>query len=508
MSRAIQICGTGSGVGKSVIVAGLCRIFLQDGKRVAPFKAQNMALNSFVTHEGGEIGRAQAYQAQAARVGPSIYMNPVLIKPTSETGAQVIVQGKAVGNMSALKYTDYKGHLRKVVTESFERLKDEYEIVVIEGAGSPAEINLKSHDIVNMNMAKIAKAPVILVGDIDMGGVFAWLVGTLELLDRKERQMIKGFIINKFRGDKRLLESGLKFLERKTSRPVLGVIPYFYPGNASEVDRNVINLPEEDAVPKHKIGFKRKLGKRVIKIDILYLPHISNFTDFDALESEGGVGLRYVDRITELDPPDAIIIPGTKNTVHDYLHLKRSGILEKISEFRKKGGFIAGICGGFQMLGREIKDSHKIESGFGKVEGLGLLNVATSFRLEKTLSQVKAKDLKSGIKITGYEIHHGKTRYIDAIPMFEIVERQGKPALFLDGARTEDGRVWGTYIHGVFDSKTFRRDFINRIRIKKGWGVLSADGDDFDQDKEFDKLADLIRKNIDMKLLYRILERR
>ncbi len=496
-TKAIQICGTGSGVGKSVMVSALCRIFLQDGYKVCPFKAQNMALNSFVTKERGEIGRAQATQAQACRIEPSVDMNPVLIKPSSDVGAQIIVQGKPIGNMNALRYTKYKSRLKTVIRQSYKRLSAKYQLVVIEGAGSPAEINLKSHDLVNLKMAAYAKAPVILVGDIDKGGVFAWIVGTLELLTPKERKMIKGIIINKFRGDKRLLMPGIYFLEKKTGIKVLGVIPYY---------RN-IKIPEEDAVPLDSFKDKTPRRKNRLNIDVIYLPHISNFTDFDGLEKEPDVRLRYLKSPEELDNPDLIIIPGTKNTISDLKYLYKSGFAEKILSIYNSGVItqIVGICGGYQMLGSKIRDKKGLESGCRQTPGLDILPVETSLKTDKILSQVKAKDLLSGLGLTGYEIHHGRTRITgDCRPAFEVFERNDKKIRYAEGATTDDRRILGTYIHGIFDAEPFRRDFLNRLRRKRGWPVLTASGN-FNPDKEFDKLAKLVRDNIDTGLLYKIL---
>ncbi|MFH1128602.1 MAG: cobyric acid synthase, partial [Candidatus Omnitrophota bacterium] len=364
-SASIQICGTGSGVGKSVIVAALCRIFLQDGYKVAPFKAQNMALNSYVTLDGKEMGRAQVTQAQASGIEPTVDMNPILIKPNSDTGAQIIVRGKPIGNMSVAEYTKYKNSGFGIIRQSLRKLLDEYEVVVMEGAGSPAEINLKSHDIVNLKIAEYAKAAVILVGDIDKGGVFAWIVGTLELLSKKERKMIKGIIINKFRGDKTLLMPGIEFLEKRTGIKVLGIVPYY----------RDINIPEEDAVPLD--SFKEKDGKKEHKlnIDVIYLPHISNFTDFDALEREDDVRLRYVKSPQELEIPDMIIIPGTKNTISDLKYLKKCGLAKKIKSIinSNRTTTLVGICGGYQMLGNKIFDKDGLESKHGEEEGLKLL---------------------------------------------------------------------------------------------------------------------------------------
>jgi len=496
----IQVCGTGSGVGKSVMVAALCRILLQDGYRPCPFKAQNMALNSYVTKAGGEIGRAQAVQAQAARLEPSTDMNPILIKPMSDRKAQIIIKGKPLENMSVYEYVDYKKEAQDIVVASFNRLIQEYEIVVIEGAGSPAEINLKSHDIVNMQMAKRANAPVILVGDIDKGGVFAWFVGTLELLTKEERKMVKGFIINKFRGDQRLLRPGITFLEKKTGIKVLGVIPYF----------KDIKIPEEDSVPleKHTAVENRGtvLRKRVIDIAVISLPHISNFTDFDALENEPDVSLRYVSPQEEIGRPDVIIIPGTKNTIFDLNYLKKTGMIEKIRKALENDSLsnLIGLCGGYQMLGKRICDREAAESANKETTGLGLLPVVTVFKKEKILSQVKAREITSGAVVSGYEIHHGRTRLLNGCrPLFRITERQGEKERDFDGAFGEGGRVWGTYMHGVFDSDDFRRGFLNRVRARKDWQPLVSTV--LNQDREFDKLADIVRKNIDMDMLYKIM---
>ena len=418
--KTLQVCGTGSGVGKSVIVSALCRIFLQDGYKVCPFKSQNMALNSFVTSDGGEIGRAQAFQAQACGIEPTIDMNPILIKPTGDKHAQVIVHGKPVANMSAIAYVRNKKRLSKSALESFDRLKDKYELIVLEGAGSPAEINLKAHDIVNLKMARYAKAPVILVGDIDKGGVFAWLVGTLELLEKEEREQIKALIINKFRGDVKLLKSGIDFLEKRTGIKVLGIIPYFHPSG-----RNSIKVSEEDSVSLGSFDANVKRSSRKLNIDVIYLPHISNFTDFDALEKEPDVRLRYVKNVDLLDRPDVIIIPGTKNTTSDLRYLKESGFAKKTQKIMKDSDstILIGICGGFQMLGTKIRDPYKAESRQGDVDGLGILKMETVFGKDKVLSQVKAVEARSGLVVSGYEIHHGKSRNIKKYaPAFNIIE--------------------------------------------------------------------------------------
>lgn len=498
-ARTIQICGTGSGVGKSVIVAGLCRIFIQDGFKVAPFKAQNMSLNSFVTHEGGEMGRAQVLQAAACRLRPSVDMNPILLKPTSDTASQVIVRGRPVKNMSAIGYKNYKDRARTEALSSFNRLKKDFDVVVIEGAGSPAEVNLKTHDIVNMKMARAAGAGVILVGDIDKGGVFAWLTGTLELLTKEERKMIRGFIINKFRGDKRLLKPGLDFLEKRTGVKVLGVVPYF----------KDIKLPEEDSVALEGAARDTIDAQRTDLIDIavIKLPHISNFTDFDPLENETDVRLRYVSDKEELDNADVILIPGTKNTVSDLVWLKKFGWVDKLLSIinRKPSTMLIGICGGYQMLGRKIRDAHQIESGRRQINGFGLLPILTSFREEKVLAQVKAREIATDLEVSGYEIHHGRTvnqRNLKAA--FKIFERQGKEASESDGFVSRDGRIWGTYLHGIFDENAFRRDFLNRVRGRKGLSPISNPSVN-DLDREIDKLARLLKDNMNIGLVYKIL---
>ncbi|MBI5143766.1 MAG: cobyric acid synthase, partial [Candidatus Omnitrophica bacterium] len=389
----------------------------------------------------------------------------------------------------------YKNKMFRKVKDSFDRLSRVYDVIVIEGAGSPAEINLKAHDIVNLRMARLADAPVILVGDIDKGGVFASFVGTLELLEPEERKMIKGFIINKFRGDKRLLKGGVRFLEERTRKPVLGVIPYF----------KGIRIPEEDSVPleKRRKPDNREDIFRTIDVAIIKLPHISNFTDFDALESEPDVRLSYVDDEKNLGSPDVIIIPGTKNTLDDLVWLKRTGIAERILSTvnSQLSTMLIGICGGYQMLGKVIYDSHGIESSRKKVEGLGILPITTSLALDKILSQVKAKELATGLEVYGYEIHHGRATYLSHCErVFEIIGTKR-----LDGTMIQDGRIWGTYIHSVFDSYIYRRDLLNRLRKKKGLEGLFFDEVGFNVDGEIEKLASLVRENIDIPLLYEIL---
>jgi len=495
--KTLAVCGTGSGVGKSILVSAFCRIFLQEGYKVCPFKAQNMALNSFVTRESGEIGRAQAVQAFACRIEPEVDMNPVLIKPVADTSAQVIVRGRPVSNMDAREYIKYKERLVGIVRESFGRLSRGFEVAVLEGAGSPAEINLKAHDIVNMKMAEYADAPVILVGDIDKGGVFAWIIGTLDLLNKRERKRVKGIIINKFRGDIKLLKPGINFLEKKTGIKVLGVIPYF----------KDILIPEEDAVfLRQRSGLKKS---RLINISVIKFPHISNFTDFDALEKEPDVNLNYVTNSGDLNNPDVIILPGTKNTLGDLDYLNKSGLSGKIKTIIKnnKKAVLAGICGGFQILGERIRDNCEIESEKKEMPGLGLLPIATEFAKEKVLSQVKAREIVSGIEVSGYEIHHGRTYGLkDYRAAFKVIERQGIRSGGDDGAFAEKGRIWGTYIHGVFDAEKFRRNFLNSIRLRKGWKELPLSGN-FNLDEELNKLAQVVRENTDIGYLLRILKK-
>ena len=504
-AKVIQICGTGSGVGKSVIAAGLCRIFLQDGFKVAPFKAQNMSLNSAVTRDGLEIGRAQAMQAEACKIEPSVDMNPILLKPTSDVGSQVIVRGKPLKNMNVGEYHDYKHEAFKIVKSSINKLMSQYEIVVIEGAGSPAEINLKSNDIVNMKIASLVRAPVILAGDIDRGGVFAWFVGTLELLEESEKRLIKGFIINKFRGDKRLLDKGLSFLEKKTNKKVLGVIPYF----------KDIKLPEEDSLffdKKKDISLKNEINSSSasgsgINIVIIKLPHISNFTDFACLEQEKEVFIEYTTESDKIKRADCIIIPGTKSTLSDLEFLCNRGLANIIRKKAKDGAHIIGICGGYQMLGKKIFDAQKVESEKKVIGGLSLLNVETEFSKEKKTFQVEGVNVKTQLAVKGYEIHHGLTKRYGALkPSFLIEKRSNKNVCIEDGAQNHNGRIWGTYIHGIFDNSDFRRWVINKIRKEKGLEPLEREEEYFSQDKEYDKLARILRSNLDMKFLYNILE--
>jgi len=433
-------------------------------------------------------------------------MNPILMKPTSEVGSQIIVCGKPIGNMQAQEYRNYKSKLISVVKDSFLKLAHHYELIVIEGAGSPAEINLKEDDIVNMRMAQIADCPVLLVADIDKGGAFAWVVGTLELLTIKERNRIRGIIINKFRGDKEILQPGLNYLERKTKKPVLGIIPYF----------RDIQIEEEDSVNSEKNRYytQPELGK--INIEVLYLPHISNFTDFDPLEREEGISLRYVKIGERSSAPDLLIIPGSKNTLDDLYYLKKSGYQKEISNRLKKGTVIVGICGGWQMLGRELYDPEHTESSREKIGGLGLINGVTTLKSKKITFQVRAHLLPNPFfniqdELVGYEIHTGETILSgDEKPLFKITQRGSIQTDINDGVVSKKGMVWGTYIHGIFDNSSFRRSFINFLKSKKGLMISNGVNQDRisyqeQKDREYDRLACLIRDNLDMDKIYHIL---
>ena len=502
MAKALMVQGTGSHVGKSLLVTAFCRILKQEGYRVAPFKAQNMALNSFVTKDGGEMGRAQVVQAEAARIEPSVDMNPILIKPQSDIGAQVIIHGRAVGNYSAIEYYQYKKEAIKSVRESYNRLSSNFDIILIEGAGSPAEINLKKHDIVNMKIARMAKAPVLIVSDIDRGGVFASLIGTMELLTESERDLVKGFIINKFRGDLDLLKPGLTFLKRKTGVKVIGVIPFL----------KDISIPDEDSISLEKK--RSNIDRKGLDVAVVKLPHISNFTDFDPLEKENGVALRYVETAVELGNPDLLIIPGSKNTIDDLQYLKNSGYLKDIMKLKKDGCTILGICGGFQMLGKTLKDPHGVESSLKSINGLGLLDMGTQFERRKATFQVEAEevnnneDTKSSGLLRGYEIHMGKAKFNTEKSLFRIKKRSGKKCSFYDGAISRDGKILGTYIHGIFDNDRFRRNFLNSINKKRRLPCPEVAGDfEYDSFKEeqYNKLADLISRSLNMEYIFNLL---
>lgn len=502
MAKAIMVQGTMSNAGKSLLAAGLCRIFKQDGYRVAPFKSQNMALNSFITEEGLEMGRAQVMQAEAAGIQPSVYMNPILLKPTTDVGSQVIVNGEVLGNMKARDYFAYKKQLVPQIMEAYHKLEEEYDIIVIEGAGSPAEINLKDEDIVNMGMAKMAKAPVLLVGDIDRGGVFAQLIGTVMLLEEEERQMVKGLIINKFRGDKTILDPGVKMLEEKAGIPVVGVAPYLS-----------IQVEDEDSLTER---FDRKNPVGVIDIAVIRLPRISNFTDFNPFESMDGVSIRYVGSVAELKNPDLIILPGTKSTMSDLAWMRQNGLEAAVLKAANAGTYIFGVCGGYQMLGETLSDPDGVEGG-GSMKGMGLLPMDTVFAGDKTRTRVtgcftdatgEMQEL-AGAELEGYEIHMGVTTLKDgASPLTTITDHaaqssgQTKP----DGAFSDN--VYGTYVHGVFDREDVAKAVVRAIGRKKGLDVTEITAVDFAEFKEtqYDLLAAGLREHLDMKRIYEILE--
>lgn len=502
-AKPLMIQGTASSVGKSLITAGLCRIFKQDGYTVAPFKSQNMALNSFITKEGKEMGRAQVVQAEAAGVEPSVEMNPILLKPATDRKAQVIIKGEVYKNMSAVEYHDFKPKLAEMVRETYNSLAGKNHVVVIEGAGSPAEINLRDKDIVNMGMAEIADAPVILVGDIDKGGVFASLAGTMLLLTEAEKARVKGVIINKFRGDLEILKPGIKMLEDIIKVPVLGVLPY-----------TKLNIEDEDSLAE-RFSSKEK-GAGDIEVVIVKIPHISNFTDFNALENLEGVRIRYIQEASALGEPDLVILPGSKNTIEDLLFVRKSGIENRIIDLNKKGVPVFGICGGYQMLGTDIEDPCETESNLHHIAGIGLINVKTVFQQKKVTTQIDAyvtdegghfQGLK-GTNISGYEIHMGTTEYNEGCtPCIEITKVLGKESVSVGGVRNEAGTVFGTYIHGIFDNISFTSGFVNNLRAKKGLDKIVNSGQDFKDFKEeqYNKLADMIRSNLDMNTVYKIL---
>ena len=486
MANYIMLQGTSSHVGKSILTTALCRIFYQDGKRVTPFKAQNMALNSYVTTEGLEMGRAQVAQAEAAMLAPNVDMNPVLLKPTGNSTSQVIINGRPIGNMSAKEY--HQGYSMKAfdaVKAALNRLDKNFDTIVIEGAGSPAEVNLKANDIVNMRVAKYLNAPVLLVADIDRGGSLAALVGTLELLDEDERDLVKGLVINKFRGDINLFTPAIDFLEKKTGKHVLGVIPF--------IDK--LGIDDEDSVSLDDKQSNNQVG--AIKIAIVRTPKISNFTDFDSLAGEADVNLFYAVSAEELDTADLIILPGSKNTSEDLLYLQQSGIAEKVKTLAKSGTAVIGICGGLQMLGNKISDPLHTESKNDEVDGLGLLPITTTFAAEKFTRQVTIESVDftflnvniTGKNLEGYEIHSGVTEGLDREKIIA------------------DGNVLGTYVHGIFDNDEFRRQILNAIRLKKNLQPLpNTRNIRAEKQRNYERLAKIVRENLNIELLKSIID--
>jgi adenosylcobyric acid synthase len=497
MAKVLMLQGTGSDVGKSVLAAGLCRLLRQDEVRVAPFKPQNMALNSFITAEGGEMGRAQVVQAEAAGVAPHVDMNPVLLKPTTDVGAQVILQGKVYGNMKALEYHAFKKVARETVFNSFRRLARRFDVIVAEGAGSPAEINLREGDIANMGFALEVGCPVLLVGDIDKGGVFASLVGTLELIAPEEAALVKGFVINKFRGDASLLEPAFAAITARTGKPFLGTVPYF---------RDIF-LQEEDGI--HRDVVRARAGGDRVRVAVVVPNRISNFTDFDPFLGEPGVTLEFVRAGERLGRADIVILPGSKNTVDDLEALRRSGLADEILESRRRGATVVGLCGGYQMLGRWVRDPHGVESLRREARGLDLLDVETVMEKEKVTAQAQARVLPGALPwfedaepLAGYEIHMGRTTLGPRARPLLRVERRGEERSHEDGALSADGRVFGTYLHGIFDNDAFRRALLDLYREP------AAAGPSFAARKEegYDRLAALLRECLDVAALYRILE--
>lgn len=493
MVKNIMIQGTGSSVGKSIVTAALCRIFLSDGYRVAPFKSQNMALNSFATKEGLEMGRAQVVQAQACRLEPTVLMNPILLKPSSDKKSQVIINGRVQMNMDAKTYHEFKPELRSIIKNSYDELSADFDVIIIEGAGSPAEINLRENDIVNMGMAELVDAPVILVADIDKGGVFASIVGTLFLLNESEKLRVRGVIINKFRGDIGLLKPGISMLEEIIKIPVLGVIPY--------ID---IKLEDEDSVTER---FKMEKTAGEIEINVIRLPHISNFTDFDVFHLYDDVSIRYVDKSEDIVDPDIIIIPGSKNTIDDMRFLKTRTIDKRIQDLSRQGKLVIGICAGYQMLGTSIEDPYHIEGTVDKIDGLSIIDMKTVVTKEKITSQVKGEILiddglfhgLKGVVIEGYEIHMGRSAG-DIEACCFIRTMNGNSGLYNDN-------VIGTYIHGIFDNISFSRGLLNNIRATKGLDpILNSKSFDEYREDEFNRLARIVRDNVDMKKIYSMLE--
>jgi cobyric acid synthase CobQ/L-threonine-O-3-phosphate decarboxylase len=494
---ALMLLGTGSDVGKSVLVAGLCRILLQDGLRVAPFKSQNMSLNSYVTRDGGEMGRAQVVQAQACRLDPDVQMNPILLKPSSDVGSQVIVLGRPVANMKVLDYVRYKETAWQQVCTTYDALAADFDCMILEGAGSPGEVNLKSHDIVNMRMAEYARAAALLVGDIDRGGVYASFVGHVEVMAPWERNLLAGFLVNRFRGDASLLDDAHTFLQERTGKPVMGVIPYLHD----------LGLPQEDSV-SFKAGLydRQRPAGACVEIALIDLPHISNFTDLEPLLEEPDVHLRIVRRADELAEPDCIILPGSKNVVADLAYLKKSGLDRKICRLAGQGRELVGICGGFQMLGSSITDPHGLEGEAGSmIRGLALLNLSTELAAAKTLVRREGIHRLSGQPVHGYEIHHG----LSSSPGQAAAKIEQKLLAFTDGAgcgcASPEGHIWGSYLHGIFDSDPFRRWFINRLRQAKGLQPFSGEPVKYDLEPALDRLAAVMRQELDMDAVYSLL---
>lgn len=504
LAPTIMVQGTASSAGKSLLVTALCRFFRREGLRVAPFKSQNMSLNSAVTAEGLEIGRAQAVQAEASGILSSVDMNPILLKPEGDRRSQVVVQGKPIGSMTATEYHKYKPRLMPVIEESLTRLRSDYDLVVIEGAGSPAEINLKDRDIVNMHVAKLADAPVLLVGDIDRGGVFASFVGTMELLEPDERTRIAAFVVNKFRGDLALLTPGLDFLTARTGKPVLGVVPYI----------KDLRIADEDSVSLEARMACRRPSKQELDIVVVRLPRISNYDDVEALEHEAGVVVRFVDQPDDIAGADLVILPGSKNTVADLAWLRASSLARAIEARANEGQPVLGICGGCQMLGEVIDDPHGVESFDIQVRGLGLLALRTGFEREKMTAQVLARVLRPSFltdgaglddEVRGYEIHMGMAEpHNQQVSPFEIRSRNGRTEVRSDGAIGHDGMVVGTMLHGLFENESLRARTLSFLRRRRGLSEPVSIQHIPSKQDEYDRLESVVREHIDCELLWRL----
>ncbi len=498
---SVMLQGCASSVGKSLLTAALCRIIRQDGYTVAPFKSQNMALNSYITLQGHEMGRAQVVQAEAAGIEPDVLMNPILLKPTSEKKSQIIVNGKVFANCDFKEYHAMKAELKPLVQSAYDKLAKEYEYIILEGAGSPAEINLKDNDIVNMGMAEMSDSPVILIGDIDNGGVFAFLAGTLLLMPPEHRARVKAVVINKFRGDVEILKPGLKQLEDIIGIKVLGVVPYMD-----------IDIEDEDSVTDR---FNRTVGSGEVEVAVIRLPHISNYTDFNALTLEKSVTMRYVTHAKELGDPDLILIPGTKNTIEDLLYLKSIGLDTEIVRQARRGTNVIGICGGYQMMANILRDPHHVESHVEQIAGLGLLDMEVNFGEKKVTTRVEAEvvghtgllDGLTGSRVEGYEIHMGTSRMgSDIRECIRIINSNGEAADRLDGVSNMKGNVFGTYLHGIFDNSSFLHGIINNIRAEKGLAAEAGTSMTFKEykEREYDRLAEVVRRSIEMDMFYDI----
>ena len=491
MTKAIMFLGTGSDVGKSIAATAFCRIFKRRGYKVAPFKAQNMSNNSYVTMEGGEIGRAQVVQAEAADVLPSVHMNPILLKPSSNLGSQIILHGKVFGQMEALAYHDFKPRLKNAVLESYERLAREYELIVMEGAGSCCEMNLKENDLVNFSMAKAVNAPCILVADIDRGGVFAQIIGSFHLMTGKERELTAGFLINKFRGDPNLFSSGIEYIEKKTGRPVLGLIPFY---------RDIL-IDSEDSVAVQEDKRKpRPVGPASVNIAVVRFPSISNFTDLEILEREPDVVVNYLFRPKELSGDyDCLILPGAKNVMEDAAWLTRTGWKKVIGRFVKGGGRVLGICGGYQLLGERIKDPLGVESDRREVKGLNLLPIETLLEDQKVVRKVTGICLMNGKRVRGYEIHMGRSKALRRKgEIFLRIHQTGDKRSWDDGWRTAGGQIAGTYVHGILDHSGFRGEFLNSLRRSKGLEERAPRGGRLGRFHQYDLLADHFETHCDV----------